>query len=233
MVELLRPPPPEPWRDRLRRIVDERLAAARRQVPAVPVARLAIGIGVALVVLCAGWWLVRPAAVPVEATLPLAATTPATPAGPVAMPAAPDGTVVVQAAGAVAVPGVYRLPAGSRVTDLLRAAGGPLADADPQALALAALLVDGQRVWLPRIGEVVAVGPGLGAGQPAVGPLDLNTATVDGLDALPGIGPATATAIVGFRERNGPFRSVEGLLDVPGIGPAKLEGFRDLVMVGS
>jgi competence protein ComEA len=76
------------------------------------------------------------------------------------------------------------------------------------------------------------VGSGGGATAAPSGPIDLNTATAEELDALPGVGPATAAAIVSHRERNGPFTSVDGLLDVRGIGPAKLEALRDLVTVG-
>jgi competence protein ComEA len=147
---------------------------------------------------------------------------------------------VGHAAGAVAVPGVHRLPPGSRVADLLDAAGGPAPDADIDRVNLAAALADGERVWFPRVGEqepVVAGPPGgasTGASGPAgepSGPVDLNTATAEQLDTLPGVGPATAAAILEHRDREGPFRSVEELLDVPGIGDAKLAQLRDLVTV--
>jgi competence protein ComEA len=146
-----------------------------------------------------------------------AATTPTTAAG-----------IVVHAAGAVRQPGLYRLGRDARVADLLDAAGGPTLETDLDRLNLAAPLADGQRLYVPRKGEVSppAVGPD------ATGPLDLNTATAEQLDTLPGVGPATAAAIVSHRERNGPFATVDGLLDVRGIGPAKLEALRDLVTVG-
>jgi competence protein ComEA len=160
-----------------------------------------------------------------------AATTPTTAAG-----------IVVHAAGAVRQPGLYRLGRDARVADLLDAAGGPTLETDLDRLNLAAPLADGQRLYVPRKGEVSppAVGPdggatggGAGSGAPeATGPLDLNTATAEQLDTLPGVGPATAAAIVSHRERNGPFATVDGLLDVRGIGPAKLEALRDLVTVG-
>jgi competence protein ComEA len=142
----------------------------------------------------------------------------------------------VQAAGAVAAPGVYSLPAGARVHELISMAGGVTADGDPAAIALAVVLVDGERVYVPRLGEIVPIAPvpppvtGTGAATPT-GPLDLNRATAEQLDGLPGVGPATAAAIVAHRDHNGPFASVEGLLDVRGIGPAKLDGLRDLVTV--
>jgi competence protein ComEA len=256
MVDLPRPRPPEPWWTRAGRVA-QGLVASRSGAS---VARAVAVLGAVLLVASVGWWLVRPSAVPVEDHLPTATDTgkagsagggaagsssgaggaggaggPSGAAGSSGGGAAPTGgapsdTVVVQAAGAVVVPGVYRLPAGSRITDLLAAAGGPRPDADPQALALASRLVDGQRVQVPRVGEAP---PASSASSVDVGPLDLNTASVEALDKLPGVGPATAQAIVARRERYGPYRSVEGLLDVPGIGPAKLEAFRDLVTVSS
>jgi competence protein ComEA len=154
------------------------------------------------------------------------------------------GVVTAHAAGQVKAPGVYSVPAGARVADLVTAAGGLLPEADLDRLNLAAKVVDGTRVYIPRKGEspppeaVVgdpAAGPpaaagGGGAGAPA-GPIDLNTATVAQLDTLPGVGPATANAIITYRTRNGRFKSVTELLEVPGIGPAKLESIRPLVVV--
>ena len=153
-------------------------------------------------------------------------------------------TVVVYVAGAVATAGVYTLPDASRVLDALSAAGGVAAGADPDALNLAALVRDGDRIYVPRVGQPVptVVGPqggkssGSGGGGDAgavtaKGPVDLNRATVDDLDALPGVGPATAAAIVAYRDEHGPFSSVDGLLAVRGIGSAKLDALRSLVTV--
>ncbi len=115
--------------------------------------------------------------------------------------------------------------------DAVVAAGGPAPDADWNALNLAAVVVDGTRVYVPAVGEeVVGVAPvGAGDGAQPVGPIDVNRATVEQLETLPGVGPATATAIVTERERNGPFVNVDDLDRVPGIGPAKLAALRDLV----
>lgn len=157
-----------------------------------------------------------------EATIPTAA-----PAEDVS-----DDAVFVHAAGALLHPGLYRLPAGSRVADLLDAAGGPTGDADVNSLNLAARLSDGERIYVARLGEVPpGRPPGTGGGGAAGGKLDLNTATAEQLDELPGVGPATASAILDERKRRGRFSSVEDLLDVPGIGEAKLARIRDLVKV--
>jgi competence protein ComEA len=142
---------------------------------------------------------------------------------------APD--LVVHVAGAVVAPGVYRLPPSARVADAVDAAGGPAPAADLHRLNLAAPLTDGVQVYVPVAGEPLpAASTGGGAAAPA-GPLDLNLATAADLEALPGIGPATAKAILDARERIGRFRSVDDLLEVRGIGPAKLEALRDLVVV--
>ena len=141
---------------------------------------------------------------------------------------------MVHVAGAVADPGVYELPGGSRVHAAIDAAGGPLRKAEPSALNLAAPLVDGERIYVPRVGESVPAAVDVAtsgtAAQPS-GPIDVNDATVEQLDELPGIGPTTAAAIVDHRQQNGPFASVDDLEAVSGIGPAKLEAIRDLVTV--
>lgn len=150
----------------------------------------------------------------------------------------PTGLATVHVAGAVASPGIYSLPAGARVADAITAAGGPLAEAEADRLNLAARVADGDRVAVPRKGDPASAGgtdAAAGSGAPGTtaqaGPLDLNTATAAQLDTLPGVGPATAQAIVAYRTRHGRFRSVAELLEVPGIGPAKLEAVRPLVRV--
>jgi competence protein ComEA len=141
----------------------------------------------------------------------------------------------VHVAGAVAAPGVHELAAGARVVDAIEAAGGLAADADGSRINLAAPLTDGARVYVPAVGEEpppVAVGGLTGdAGSAPAGPVDLNTADAAALEALPGVGPATAAAIIEHRAEIGAFSSVDELLDVPGIGEAKLEALRDLVTV--
>ncbi|WP_432574898.1 helix-hairpin-helix domain-containing protein [Kineococcus sp. SYSU DK005] len=143
-------------------------------------------------------------------------------------------------AGRVLSPGLVSLPAGGRVADALSAAGGPAPDADLDALNLARPLVDGEQVLVPAPGQAPAPAPavgttggGPGAGGAAVpaGPLDLNAATAEQLDALPGVGEVLAGRIVSWRQANGRFTSVEELGEVQGIGPKLLDGVRDLVRV--
>jgi competence protein ComEA len=233
-VEPRRPPPPPSLADLAARLGP----ATRRRLGALAVALL-LGTGT----VAAGWALLRqPELPPTEELLPYASAdepgpSPAAGAAPTSTTVAP--AIVVHAAGAVAVPGIHSLPPGSRVSDLLVAAGGPAPDADLDRVNLAAPVGDGERVWFPRVGEdaeppvVAGTGggatPGAGSGPPPL--VDLNAATADELDALPGIGPATAAAILEHRSSHGPFASVEDLLDVPGIGEAKLAQLRDLVRV--
>jgi competence protein ComEA len=192
-----------------------------------------VATSVATVVVAAGaFWLVRTPPPATESSLPRA-TTPTSTVGEAAVEvpqATAPAAVFVHVAGAVVEPGVYQLEVGARVRDAVVAAGGPTDAADWNALNLAAPAVDGTRVYVPTVGEEVpaalAVPPAAGTGSTMV---DVNAATADQLDELPGIGPATAAAIVTERERNGPFLDVDDLDRVPGIGPAKLESLRDLV----
>ncbi len=157
-----------------------------------------------------------------DAELPYVTVPPSVPAGP--------SEVFVHVAGAVRHPGLYRIAPGGRVADAVGAAGGVLPGAQPDLINLAAPLADGSRVWVPS--EVEPEDPlSEPVGGPVGRPLDVNQATASELEALPGVGPALAAAIVEHRQRSGPFASVDDLLAVPGIGPAKLAGFRDLVTV--
>lgn len=228
---LPRPPMPPTWRERLDALLARNRAPSLVTMVASALVLVVFGGG--------GYLLLRSPAAPPELTLPLAGTS-AEPSGPTTT--APPEQVVVDAAGAVVHPGLYRLPAGSRVADLVDAAGGLTAEADLDRLNLAAPLEDGHRIYVPRVGEpeppvVDDSGPGSGGDATGTGPtpddpVDLNTATLADLDELPGIGPATAEAIIHYRDDHGPFSTVDQLLEVPGIGDVKLAAIRDLVGVG-
>jgi len=145
--------------------------------------------------------------------------------------------VVVHVAGAVRRPGVYRLQSGARVQAAVRLAGGATRRADLGGLNLAAKVEDGRQVLVPeRVGAgagattaaaTTAAGP---PGAPAQ-PINLNTATLQQLDTLPGVGPATAQKILDFRKERGGFGSVEDLGEVPGIGPVRMAALREAVTV--
>ena len=136
--------------------------------------------------------------------------------------------VFVDVAGAVRRPGLYRLPEGSRVADALRRAGGLTHKAQLELVNLAALVADGEQVVVPRRGAGGVVAAGSGGAAPS-GPVHLNSATLEQLDELPGVGPVTAQKIVDYRTAHGGFGSVDELDAVPGIGPARLADLRDLV----
>lgn len=222
---LRRPPPPRSWRERI-----EQLADATGTTPA----RILVGGVAAIAAVLVALWLTRPPAPPPEVALPFASTTVSL--GPASTVAAASEVIVVHVAGAVAVPGVHDLPGGSRVVDAIEAAGGLTAGADASRINLAAPVADGERVYVPAVGEVAppllaGAAGGRGPGGDAAGPVDLNEADEAALDALPGIGPATAAAIIQHRDQIGRFTSVDQLLDVRGIGEAKLEQLRPLVTV--
>ena len=231
-----RPAPRLSFGDRCRDRRDRWLNDLRERISLLTIGRVATVVGSVLVVAAAGLWLLRPPMELVETSIPRPSSTVeksgVTPS--LSTNSAASGReIVVQIAGAIARPGVFRVADGARVVDLVTLAGGTVDGIDESILPLAQKLVDGQRIYVARPGETVVpvmVDPGGGADAPA-GPVNLNSATVGQLDGLPGVGPATATAIVNYREKHGPFRSVAGLLEVPGIGDAKLEALRDQVTV--
>jgi competence protein ComEA len=184
------------------------------------------------------FFLLRTPAPPVEASLTYASTVVSSEPREDSQVPTTIATVAIHVAGNVLKPGVYEMPADSRVVDAIRIAGGANAIADLNAINLANRLNDAQQVYVPAVGEKVPPSSnGLSAGGVGTGsatnsveyPININTADVALLDELPGVGPSTAQAIVTYRDQNGPFASVSGLEEVPGIGPAKVAAIQRLV----
>jgi competence protein ComEA len=162
------------------------------------------------------------------------------------LPPPSPAPLIVHVDGAVAQPGVYTLPAGSRVQDAIQAAGGFLVDADEGSLNLAALLEDGSQIValsrqptpLPQP-EPTAITRGEGIVLPTLArnptpkdqKININTATQEELESLPMIGPVLAKQIIDYRTANGPFKKIEDIVDVPGIGPKTFEVIQDLITV--
>jgi competence protein ComEA len=204
--------------DRSERGSTEPVAARRRlgigAVVVLVIAALAITVGIGIL---------RSATAPVDEVVvdgtPTAAAT-------------PSGEQYVHISGAVRAPGLYVLPAGSRVVDAVAAAGGFADDADRDAINLARTLDDGEQLPVPREGEAPPVAAGAPGSLPTGdGPVDLNKADATLLETLPRIGPALAERIIAWRDDNGGFTSIEDLLAVPGIGDKMFEALRDLVTV--
>ncbi|MGW0933536.1 helix-hairpin-helix domain-containing protein [Streptomyces sp. NPDC002666] len=157
---------------------------------------------------------------------------------PAAGPGGPGGQVVVDVSGKVRRPGIHRLPSGARVADALRMAGGARPGVSLDSLNRARVLIDGEQIIVGAPpGPAAAGGTGGVAGGPtaaagpggAAGPVGLNTATVEQLDTLPGVGPVLAQHIVDYRTRHGGFRSVDELREVNGIGDRRFAELRPLV----
>ncbi len=242
--------------------LDELLRPApARWAPRLPSSRLLIGLAAAVAVGSIAWLTLSASHQPAELTLPradsssaVAPNTAGAPTSPNAgVPGAPNAGVpavsttsivgvVAHVVGAVNEPGVVHLAAGARVTDAVDAAGGFRGDADLERINLASPVTDGERVYVVAVGQAAVPtavgGTGASPGATSAGSgatpsiIDLNAATAEQLDALPGVGPSTASAIVDYRTKNGPFTRVEDLLDVRGIGDAKLEALRESVTVG-
>jgi len=139
------------------------------------------------------------------------------------LPTATPGLLTVYVSGAVATPGVYTLPEGSRVEAAVSAAGGMLPGAETNNINLAMLVVDGQQVNVPGIVDTSHVNAGR---------VNINTATLDELDNLPGIGPTAAQAILDYRLEHGPFQVIQEIQNVPGIGPATFAVIQNYISVG-
>lgn len=203
------------------------------------------------VVLVAGFAVVRDAPTPAPAPPLAVVATDTVDTGDAVDPApSAEAELVVSVVGLVTRPGLVRLQPGSRVADALAAAGGAVEGADVLALNMAARVADGDQIVVgvvppeapPPVSSTTSGidastdgsgGVPAGVGGPAPGgTVDLNAATVAELDALPGVGPVTATSIVSWRETNGRFATVDQLSEVDGIGPGRLAKIRDLVHVG-
>jgi competence protein ComEA len=229
--------------------------AARIPVRLDPGRRAALGVGLAVLVAAigTGLWLVaerphsiaiRGGASPATSAGSLlgtagASVSPSTAGADAALgsrrpPSSPAELLVVDVAGKVRRPGLYRLPPGSRVDDAVRAAGGALPGTSLTSLNLAARVGDGQQivvgVALPAVGAG-ASGPSPGTSGAPAGPVSLNSANLDQLETLPGVGPVLAQHILDWRAAHGRFDSVAQLQDVNGIGPAKFAAIKDLVML--
>ena len=157
-----------------------------------------------------------------------AASAPPIPTARSSRPAA-GGVVVVDVVGAVRRPGLYRLPRGARIADALGRAGGATRKAQLDLVNLAAPVADGEQVVVPRRGTAGPVAVGGASPGATAGPVSLSTATLEQLDALPGIGPVTAQKILDYRQQHGAFSSVDELDAVPGIGPAHLAQLKGLI----
>jgi competence protein ComEA len=138
------------------------------------------------------------------------------------LPSSTPGLITVYISGAVATPGVYSLPFGSRVEAAINASGGFLPGAEQEKVNLAAILDDGQQIDVPGLVDTSHI---------SAGRVNINSASAEELDALPGIGPTTAQAIVDYRSENGPFEYIQDLQKVPGIGPATFAKISNLISV--
>jgi len=220
-------PSPSAWLQRLRFDPGLRGAAA-------------LGCAALIAALIAGWWVLagRAHSVPISTSPPAPPPVASSPAlsAPSSASGSPAAIVVVDVVGKVRRPGVYRLRSESRVDDALRAAGGALPGVDLSSLNRARKLTDGEQIAVGVTGAPAAGGPSAGPGGsagPASGsaPVDLNTASLEQLDGLPGVGPVLAQRIVDWRTAHGRFASVDQLREVSGIGPSKFDDIRGLVTV--
>lgn len=224
---------------------------ARYWVAFVGVRRLVTGVLSVFVALIVLWILMRPSDPPIEASLATASETLSSTPSQTEVPT----QVIVHVMGAVKRPGVYELASNARVVDAVRAAGGAVTGADLERINLAQKITDTEQVFVPtrqqrksaitvaprHRSSTSTVVPSVPGATPtsqapntenaAGGKINLNSATAEQLDTLPGVGPSTAKAIISYRTKSGDFKKVADLMNVPGIGQAKFEAVRDLVTV--
>jgi competence protein ComEA len=209
--------------------IEEHLGSLRRRE------RGGLAVLALLVVAGAVFWYVRSLPRPVTIQASEGNLGPGAVAAP--SPSPSPAVLFVHVAGRVRHAGVYQLNQGDRVIDAIRAAGGARKDSDLRSINLAALVTDGEQiiVWKKEPGGSVVTSGGGGGVPPGSGsptqPVNLNTATLDQLESLPGIGPALGQRIIDYRTEHGPFASVDDLVDVSGIGEKRLEDIRPLVTV--
>jgi competence protein ComEA len=242
------PLPGGSWRERLGAVVPVRIDPGRR-------ATLAMAAAVVVAAVITAAWVMSSRPRPVALSAVTTRTTSSSAAGPVELPGtvplspgsspavvAPATTtiptagvdVVVDVAGRVRRPGLYHLPAGSRIDDALTAAGGARRGVDLTALNLAALLADGQQIVVGPHAQVVGAPPDSvaaadGAAAASTAPVSLNTATLEELETLPRVGPVTAQKILDYRAAHGDFTAIDQLKDVSGIGDVTFAGLAPLV----
>lgn len=210
-------------------LAEEALPTAVEPKPLTKPHLLVVGAILVAAAILTGWWLLSGQPERVETTAPAAA---ATPSVSTTTEPAPTAEVVIDVVGKVEDPGIVTLPEGSRVTDAIDAAGGLKGKPDTTALNMARVLSDGEQilVGIEPVGAGAPAAPGAAPGQS--GPkVNLNTATAEQLDVLPGVGPVTAAAILSWRDENGRFGRIEDLLEVKGIGPATMAELEPLVAV--
>lgn len=212
------------------------VATVRHWVAFVGIRRIVGSVAGILAAVGVGWFVLRPSPTPVEFTLPSVTT---------AVAPLSSSDIHVHVVGAVKRPGVYTMPASSRVVDAVAAAGGSLATADLEGINLAQTLMDAEQVFIPvrqRVTPKVTVAPRhrpqprltsttVTGSAPQSKTININSATAAQLETLTGVGPATARAIIAYRTSKGPFTKVEDLLNVPGIGPSKLAAMRAEISV--
>lgn len=226
------------WRERSRELIERGVPAVARRASQLLLAAVIVG--------AISWRLFMASEPPVEDSIPLAQSPLSTSApeqfasgaaselATAELARASGDTVVVHVAGAVQNPGLVTGTATWRVDDAVTAAGGSGANADLNRLNLAAFVRDGERIYVPTVGEEAppqVAGSSASAQSVQVGPVNINTADVQALETLPGVGPATAATIISHREEHGSFGAIDALVAVRGIGPATLEALRDYVTI--